>query len=148
MDTLVYIGVDEYEILSISEDMVRLRNQKYPIFTEEMSREEFERKLRENPANDSLKKRKVQTGEIKEKLQTEVIEEQEFPQQVLEKERFQETEEVSLQELDLPAEKENAQDLSPAWEKAMPRRTDSFDLHPELPQSQRLQFQIIDDVLG
>lgn len=128
--------------------MVRLRNQKYPIFTEEMSREEFERKLRENPANDSLKKRKVQTGEIKEKLQTEVIEEQEFPQQVLEKERFQETEEVSLQELDLPAEKENAQDLSPAWEKAMPRRTDSFDLHPEIPQSQRLQFQIIDDVLG
>lgn len=118
VDTLVYIGVDEYEILSISEDMVRLRNQKYPIFTEEMSREEFERKLRENPANDSLKKRKVQTGEIKEKLQTEVIEEQEFPQQVLEKERFQETEEVSLQELDLPAEKENAQDLSPAWEKS------------------------------
>ena len=148
VDTLVYIGVDEYEILSISEDMVRLRNQKYPIFTEEMSREEFERKLRENPANDSLKKRKVQTGEIKEKLQTEVIEEQEFPQQVLEKERFQETEEVSLQELDLPAEKENAQDLSPAWEKPMPRRTDSFDLHPEIPQSQRLQFQIIDDVLG
>lgn len=148
VDTLVYIGVDEYEILSISEDMVRLRNQKYPIFTEEMSREEFERKLRENPANDSLKKRKVQTGEIKEKLQTEVIEEQEFPQQVLEKERFQETEEVSLQELDLPAEKENVQDLSPAWEKPMPRRTDSFDLHPEIPQSQRLQFQIIDDVLG
>ncbi len=148
VDTLVYIGVDEYEILSISEDMVRLRNQKYPIFTEEMSREEFERKLRENPANDSLKKRKVQTGEIKEEPQTEVIEEQEFPQQVLEKESFQETEEVSLQELDLPAEKENAQDLSPAWEKPMPRRTDSFDLHPEIPQSQRLQFQIIDDVLG
>ena len=147
-DSLVYIGVDEYEILSISEDMVRLRNQKYPIFTEEMSREEFERKLRENPANDSLKKRKVQTGEIKEEPQTEVIEEQEFPQQVLEKESFQETEEVSLQELDLPAEKENAQDLSPAWEKPMPRRTDSFDLHPEIPQSQRLQFQIIDDVLG
>lgn len=117
VDTLVYIGVDEYEILSIFEDMVRLRNQKYPIFTEEMSREEFERKLRENPANDSLKKGK-------------------------------EPEEISLQELDLPAEKENAQDLSPAWEKPMPRRTDSFDLHPEIPQFQRLQFQIIDDVLG
>ena len=116
-DTLVYIGVDEYEILSISEDVVRLRNQKYPIFTEEMPREEFERKLRENPANDSLKKGK-------------------------------ETEETSLQEPDLPAEKETAQDLSPAWEKAMPKRTDSFDLHPEIPQSQRLQFQITDDALG
>ena len=116
-DTLVYIGVDEYEILSISEDVVRLRNQKYPIFTEEMPREEFERKLRENPANDSLKKGKG-------------------------------TEETSLQEPDLPAEKETAQDLSPAWEKATPRRTDSFDLHPEIPQSQRLQFQITDDALG
>lgn len=116
-DTLVYIGVDEYEILSISEDVVRLRNQKYPIFTEEMPREEFERKLRENPANDSLKKGKG-------------------------------TEEISLQEPDLPAEKETAQDLSPAWEKATPRRKDSFDLHPEIPQSQRLQFQITDDALG
>ncbi|MBS6279028.1 MAG: N-6 DNA methylase [Anaerostipes sp.] len=116
-DTLVYIGVDEYEILSISEDVVRLRNQKYPIFTEEMPREEFERKLRENPANDFLKKRK-------------------------------EPEEISLQEPDLPAEKETAQDLSPAWEKATPRKTDSFDLHPEIPQSQRLQFQITDDALG
>ena len=116
-DTLVYIGVDEYEILSISEDVVRLRNQKYPIFTEEMPREEFERKLRENPANDFLKKGK-------------------------------EPEEIPLQESDLPAEKETAQDLSPAWEKATSRRTDSFDLHPEIPQSQRLQFQITDDALG
>lgn len=116
-DTLVYIGVDEYEILSISEDVVRLRNQKYPIFTEEMPREEFERKLRENPANDFLKKGK-------------------------------EPEEISLPEPDLPAEKETAQDLSPAWEKATPRKTDSFDLHPEIPQSQRLQFQITDDALG
>lgn len=116
-DTLVYIGVDEYEILSISEDVVLLRNQKYPIFTEEMPREEFERKLRENPANDFLKKGK-------------------------------EPEEIPLQEPDLPAEKETAQDLSPAWEKATPRRTDSFDLHPEIPQSQRLQFQITDDGLG
>ena len=116
-DTLVYIGVDEYEILSISEDVVRLRNQKYPIFTEEMPREEFERKLRENPANDFLKKGK-------------------------------EPEEISLPEPDLPAEKETAQDLSPAWEKATPRKMDSFDLYPEIPQSQRLQFQITDDALG
>lgn len=48
----------------------------------------------------------------------------------------------------IPAEKETAQDLSPAWEKATPRKTDSFDLHPEIPQSQRLQFQITDDALG
>lgn len=116
-DTLVYIGVDEYEILSISEDVVCLRNQKYPIFTEEMPREEFERKLRENPANDFLKKGK-------------------------------EPEEISLPEPDLPAEKETAQDLSPAWEKATPRKMDSFDLYPEIPQSQRLQFQITDDALG
>ena len=32
-----------------------LRDQQYPIFTEELSREEFDRKIRENPANDHLK---------------------------------------------------------------------------------------------
>ncbi|WP_414655371.1 DUF6908 domain-containing protein, partial [Extibacter muris] len=54
-----------------------------------------------------------------------------------------------FQELDLPAEKEISPDLSPAWEKSMPKgKVQTFDLHPEIPQSQRHQFQIADDTLG
>ena len=45
----------DYEIEFLSEERVVLRDQQYPIFTEELSREEFDRKIRENPANDHLK---------------------------------------------------------------------------------------------
>ena len=40
---------------SCQKKRVVLRDQQYPIFTEELSREEFDRKIRENPANDHLK---------------------------------------------------------------------------------------------
>lgn len=55
VDSVVTIGMKDYEIEFLSEERVVLRNQQYPIFTEELSREEFDRKIRENPANDHLK---------------------------------------------------------------------------------------------
>ena len=54
-DTVVYIGMDKYEIQSMTDEMVVLHDLTYPLFTKDMPREEFERKLRENPANDHLK---------------------------------------------------------------------------------------------
>ena len=54
-DTIVSIGMDTYEILSLSDETAVLRNQMYPLFTEEMPREVFEQRVRENPANDHLK---------------------------------------------------------------------------------------------
>lgn len=54
-DTVVTIGMKDYEIEFLSAERVVLRDQQYPIFTEELSREEFDRKIRENPANDHLK---------------------------------------------------------------------------------------------
>lgn len=54
-ETVVYIGMEKYEILSITENMVVLHDLTYPLFTKDMPREEFDRKLRENPANDHLK---------------------------------------------------------------------------------------------
>lgn len=55
VDSVVTIGMKDYEIEFLSEERVVLRDQQYPIFTEELSREEFDRKIRENPANDHLK---------------------------------------------------------------------------------------------
>ncbi len=54
-ETVVYIGMDKYEILSLTEGMAVLRDLTYPLFTKDMPYEEFDRKLRENPANDHLK---------------------------------------------------------------------------------------------
>ena len=51
----VYIGADKYEISDFNENAVSLRNVEFPLFGKEMSRADFEEKLRENPANDHLK---------------------------------------------------------------------------------------------
>ena len=54
-DDRVFLGTDEYEVMAFSEDAVSLRNVEFPLFGKEMSRTDFEEKLRENPANDHLK---------------------------------------------------------------------------------------------
>ncbi len=50
----VYLGVQEYEILAIDDENVRLFNPEFPLFNEEMSRAEFDTKIAENPRNDHL----------------------------------------------------------------------------------------------
>ena len=59
----VYIGADEYEIISFDDNTVRLYDYQYPLFNQEFSREEFDRKVQENPANDHLKVRKLKQEE-------------------------------------------------------------------------------------
>jgi len=54
-DDRVFLGADEYEVMAFSENAVSLRNVEFPLFGKEMSRTDFEEKLRENPANDHLK---------------------------------------------------------------------------------------------
>ena len=51
----VYMGADEYEILSFNDDRVMLHDTQFPLFQKEMDRAEFDRKVRENPINDHLK---------------------------------------------------------------------------------------------
>ena len=51
----VYIGASQYEILSFDENRVMLYDFDMPLFNKELSREEFDRKVRENPMNDHLK---------------------------------------------------------------------------------------------
>ena len=50
----VYIGSDEHEIYSLDDEQVVLRDMRYPLFTKELTREEFDRKVRENPLNNHL----------------------------------------------------------------------------------------------
>ena len=61
LDTIVFIGLKEYRIEILSPERVVLRDEVCPLFAEEMPREEFERKVRENPANDHLKIQRSQS---------------------------------------------------------------------------------------
>ena len=54
LDATVYLGIEEYEIYSFDDTLVVLRDVNAPLFTQEMPRDEFDRKLRENRLNDRL----------------------------------------------------------------------------------------------
>ncbi len=51
----VYLGADEYEILSFDSERVMLYDTKYPLFNREETRINFDRMVADNPMNDHLK---------------------------------------------------------------------------------------------
>ena len=75
----MYIGASQYEILSFDENRVMLYDFDMPLFNKEFSREEFDRKVRENPMNDHLKvsvlpaEEKFVTGENEAQNDTETV---------------------------------------------------------------------------
>lgn len=128
----VYIGADEYEILSIGISNVVLYDFRYPLFNREMSKEEFDRKVQENPANDHLK---VKVSDIKDNINEESS-----------------NIEVNVkEEISLPIEEEpevQEENIVPVFEKKKSNKIRSFDIHPEIPISDRNQFKITNDNLG
>ena len=128
----VYIGADEYEILSIGISNVVLYDFRYPLFNREMSKEEFDRKVQENPANDHLK---VEVSDIKDNTN----------------EELGNIEENVKEEISLPIEEEpevQDENIVPVFEKKKSNKIRSFDIHPEIPTSDRNQFKITNDNLG
>ena len=128
----VYIGADEYEILSIGISNVVLYDFRYPLFNREMSKEEFDRKVKENPANDHLK---VKVSDIKDNIN----------------EESSNIEENVKEEISLPIEEEpevQEENIVPVFEKKKSNKIKSFDIHPEIPTSDRNQFKITNDNLG
>ena len=128
----VYIGADEYEILSIGISNVVLYDFRYPLFNREMSKEEFDMKVQENPANDHLK---VKVSDIKDNTNEE-------PSSI---------EENVKEEISLPIEEEpevQEENIVPVFEKKKSNKIKSFDIHPEIPTSDRNQFKITNDNLG
>ena len=128
----VYIGADEYEILTIGDFNVVLYDYQYPLFNREMSKEEFDRKVKENPANDHLK---VKISDIENK-----------------QEEINEVEEIKEQEISIPTEIDDVEVkeeiIVPEFEKKKSNKIRSFDIHPEIPSSDRSQFRILNDNLG
>ena len=63
LGSTVYLGANEYEILSFDDERVMLYDTQFPLFNKEMSRSEFDSKVQENPLNDHLKVVKKQPEE-------------------------------------------------------------------------------------
>ena len=128
----VYIGADEYEILSIGISNVVLYDFRYPLFNREMSKEEFDRKVQENPANAHLK---IKVSDIKDNINEESSNIEENVK-----------EEISLSIEEEPEVQE--ENIVPVFEKKKSNKIKSFDIHPEIPTSDRNQFKITNDNLG
>lgn len=64
----VYLGANEYEILSFDDDRVMLYDTQFPLFQKEETRADFDRKVQENPLNDHLKVNDILPEEKSESL--------------------------------------------------------------------------------
>ena len=133
---IVYIGIDEYEIRSINDNIVELADTKFPLFTKEMPRKEFDKKIKENPANDKLR-----TGKRLLDLEKE------------EKYIIDKNEDIEIEQKDVSSKieenDENIEKVLKANIKQKRRnRIEYFDLHPEIPLDERNNYHIDNNNLG
>ena len=147
----VYIGTQEYELLSFDEKKVVLFDTQFPLFNKELSREEFDNRLKENPLNDKL---------------LQVVEDPPVADNTKENPDTQETQAIPDEELDalpISAVKDgevvtypNAEALLDDQEEALApppqvkrsSRVAPHVLHPEINTEYRTNFQIESDDIG
>lgn len=133
---IVYIGIDEYEIRLINDNIVELADTKFPIFTKEMQRKEFEKKIKENPANDKLRTgKRLLDIEKNDKIEVDISENIEIKQEEL----F-----TKIDKKDTDNEKTLKAKLKPKRR----NRIEYFDLHPEIPLDERNNYHIDNNNLG
>ncbi len=87
----VYIGANEYEISSIDNNVITLYDPKFPLFAQQMDFAEFEKKIKENPANNHLiveKSAKQQTVEENNVNITENIENEQKDEKIQEEKPY------------------------------------------------------------
>lgn len=134
---IVYIGTDEFEITSIDDNKVSIADTAFPLFTQELSREDFDKKVKENPANDKLR-----TGKRIDDLSEKNVDEVE--QEII---NNTSTEEIKNQN-DIEIQKNDNQILKANVKRKRRNKIEYFDLHPEIPISERNNFKIQDNDLG
>lgn len=147
----VYIGTQEYELLSFDEKKVVLFDTQFPLFNKELSREEFDNRLKENPLNDRL---------------LQAVEEPPVADNTKENPDTQETEAIPDEELDaLPISTvkdgevvtypnaealldDQEEALAPPLQVKRPSEIAPHVLHPEINTEYRTNFQIESDDIG
>ena len=155
----VYIGTQEYELLSFDEKKVVLFDMQFPLFNKELTREEFDNRLKENPLNDKLLQ-VVEEPPVADDVEAD-REEQQAPS-------VQETEFLSDEELDtLPIStvkdgevvtypnaealldgQEAEASLAPPLQVKRSSKVQPHVLHPEINTEYRTNFRIENDDIG
>ena len=121
LGSTVYLGANEYEILSVDDNRVMLYDQQFPLFNKEATRAEFDQMIRENPMNDHLKVLVVSDPE-------EVLVE-------LNPDDSEILDDTVLEESVIPS--------VPVWEQPKRSKVQSFDLHPDIPMAERHNFDLV-----
>ena len=136
---IVYIGTEEYEIRTVNDERVVLVDTSFPLFTKEMERKEFNKKIKENPVNDKLR-----TGkrlQIEEKNVEQEIEPIQVEEQI-------EINNIPIKEDTKKEESKELEILKPNIKTKRRNKIEYFDLHPEVPMIDRNNFKIQDNDLG
>ncbi len=168
----VYIGASQYEILSFDDNRVMLYDFEYPLFNKEFSRDEFDRKVRENPMNDHLiakdesaeEKEEAPITEVETNMGTMPIEDyrevvasqagydsydEMYDEGIrigngYDKEPEPEEKEVTVEPTETPTAEPTTEvtgePIAPKWEQK--KKPNSFDLHPDIPLSDRHTFDL------
>ena len=124
---ILYIVIYEYEITSINDTIVKLADTKFPLFIKEMSRKEFDKKIKENPANDKLRTGRRLLDIEKENTKND-------------------SEEIKHENIPIKDNKEKT--LKANIKQKRRNRIEYFDLHPEIPLDERNNYHIEDIDLG
>lgn len=123
----VFIGANEYEIVNINDKKVTFADIKFPIFMQEFDFDVFDKRVKETPYNDHLKKKnRTDLEEIK------------TEDNIQEKNTVDISEKVKKQE----------EKIIPKVKTKRRNKIEYFDLHPEIPLDQRNNYKIIDNQLG
>lgn len=118
----VNIGTDEFEIVNINEKEVSIADVTFPMLVKQISFEEFDRKVKENPFNNHL---------------------------IITNRKDISIEENTKKEKAIEVPKENQEDIiAPKIKKKRRNRIEYFDLHPEIPMQERNNYLIQDEILG
>ncbi len=133
----VYLGSAEYEILAYDDKEVRLFDEAFPILNKVLPREEFNEKLRENPLNEHLLHAVDKVLDVVIEPVEGDLESGFDSQKVLFEHGFYPGDGTDIKP-------EPIVPLNPQ----LKAKTRTFDLHPEILQSDRNNFSITDDHLG
>ena len=159
---MVYIGASQYEILSFDDSRVMLYDYEMPLFNKEFSREEFDRKVQENPMNDHLKIDVLlaeEKAEPEEGLSETVIEPdvkveevptnignipiEDYREIVAGQNGFDSYDEMYDEGIRIGnGYDKQPEKIVPAWEKQKKSKVKGYDLHPDIPMSERHTFDL------
>lgn len=121
---IVYIGSDKYEYLGVKDNIVSLLDEKFPLMNKQMEFEEFDKKVKENYANEHLIKKNRDD---------------------IENENIIESIPVNINN-DNNVKEEKKIDFKPIPKSSS--KIQSFDLHPNVDINNRHNYKIKDKNLG